>query len=190
MLNLAWDCHIRASSCVKGRKGQALKPKTADLLATAFLNMLEELNLSAKQLAEVILKIPISAKYRKLTQETSKAVLAGKLRLNPEPTKEQRKQVLAMIAAFKKAPQTMRPFLKKAIKDLPRSRSGPDRKLTPDEEITACMQIASLRGGEYSNRQIIQQIAHKNSVSERTMYRIWAKCNPNRKKKNPTVADR
>lgn len=181
---MAYNCHIRTTCCVK-RLGESLKQKTADLLATAFIDLLEESRVSASEVLEVVLGMPISAKQKKAARQASIVTWAKRLRSKPEPSNEDKAKALAMMAALKNMPQQMRPLLKKAAKGLPRSKSGPRNKLTAENEIIACARITSLRG-QYSDRDAIQQVAGKNGISERTMYRIWRKHRPIRKS-NTTV---
>lgn len=160
-----------------------MKQETADLLAGAFINALEETGIVSSGILENLLNTPISAKYKKLFRQTSRATFAQQLCKAPEPSKADLEKALTMIEVLRSAPQQMRPLLRKLAKDLPRARSGPRNRLTAAEELNACVQITSLRS-MYSDREAIQQVARKYGVSERTMYRIWRKHRATKKQLN------
>lgn len=158
-----------------------MRDKTANLLAEAFVDMLGGVKVSATQVLEAMLGAPIHPRFKKLARIGQKAGLAQALKSIPEPDKQTVAKALALIKTYKTMPQQMRSVLKQAVKGLPRARSGPQNKLKQEKEITACAEIATLRA-DYSNREAIHQVAVKNGVSDRTMYRIWRKNHP--KKKN------
>jgi hypothetical protein len=159
-----------------------VEQKTAELMAGAVMDLLEDVNVSISDLAEALLGTPIPKKYKQLVRQSSKVGLAQALRSRPEPTPEQVKEILAKFEMLKKTPQLMRPLLRKAIKDIPRSKSGPKNKLTAEQKMLACGEIM-LRRSEYSDREAVQQVARKYNVSERTMYRIWSKQRARKKTK-------
>ena len=170
--NVAYNCLIYGDHYVKALGSPALEKQTADLLAGAFFDVLEEIGLSTSAIFEAILETPLPAPSKELARASTRAAFAQKLRSLPEPSKEHREKALAMIASLKKTPQQMRPLLRKVAKELPRARSGPKKKLSAETEILACSEVDSRRT-VYSDREAIQQVARKFKVSERTMYRIW-----------------
>ena len=104
------------------------------------------------------------------------------LKKNPEPTKAQVMETVAMIRAYKNAPHNLRSLIKQKMKEMPHAPGGPPRKIKPQEEKTVCSEIIALRA-ELDTRGAIKRVAAKRGVSERTIYRIWGKHYPNKKAK-------
>jgi hypothetical protein len=90
-----------------------------------------------------------------------------------------------MINGFQRAPQTMRALLKQRLKELPRARGGAPRKVKIEEELAVCAEVSALRA-HCDTREAIRRVAAQRNVSERTIYRIWGKYNP-KKKRNTRV---
>jgi hypothetical protein len=159
-----------------------LKKQTADLLADAFIALIEKIGVSASEVYEALLRAPIPEEYKSIAHQSSSVGLAQKLLPLPEPSKEDITKALAMIGALEKMPQLMRPLLRKAAKELPRTKGGPRAKLTYEQKAVACAEILALRS-EYSDREAVQQTARKYRVSERTIYRIWSEYRRRRTRK-------
>jgi hypothetical protein len=149
-----------------------LKQKTADLLAKAVTDVLEEMGISTTEVLEATLRMSIPPEMKEVARQAPIVGLAQALRQKPEPTKEELKEVLSRLTAFKTMPQHLRAIYKEAKKGLPRARSGPHKKLGPERKATACGKVTSLLG-QYSSREAIKIVARENKISERTMYRIW-----------------
>ena len=149
-----------------------MKKETADLLANAFIDAVEEMGLSVSKVLEATLGMPISSEMKEVARQAPRVGPAQALRQKPEPTKEDLQEALSRIKSFRTMPQHLRAAFKEAQKELPRARSGPRRKLDPERKATACGKITSLLG-RYSSREAIQIVARENGVSERTMYRVW-----------------
>jgi hypothetical protein len=98
----------------------------------------------------------------------------------PEPSKAQLVETIAMIRAFKSAPHKMRSLIKQKMKEMPHAPGGPPRKIKLEEEKTVCSEIIALRA-EVDTREAIKRVAAKRGVSERTIYRIWGKRYPKKK---------
>src|SRR5580700_2378590 len=122
-----------------------MEQKTAMRLAGAFLDLLGNVNVSISDLAEAMLGAHIPTKYKNLVRHSSTVGLAQMLRSQPEPSHEEVADVLARFEILKKTPQLMRPVFKKAMKELPRSKSGPRERLNADQKARACAEIMLLR---------------------------------------------
>jgi hypothetical protein len=162
--------------------GQALKEKTAKQLADAMEAMLEANNMSANEIFEVMLGPSFSKKFRQMARIGYKAGWMHLLRSQPEPSKAQVNETLAMLEGFKNVRHRMRSLLKQTVDKLPHAPGGPPRKIKPEEEKIVCTEINSIRF-EHDTREAIRRVAAKRGVSERTIYRIWGKYNPKKKKK-------
>jgi hypothetical protein len=158
-----------------------LKDKTANQLADALVKMLESNHLSAEEVLGAMLGAPIPAKYKNLVEIGYKAGLKHKYKSLPEPDKDKLAEALAVIAAFKSAPQRFRTLIKARIKELPHGAGGAPRKVKLEEERTVCAEIQALKAN-LDTRDAIRQVARKRRVSERTIYRVWAKYYPKKKK--------
>lgn len=99
----------------------------------------------------------------------------------PEPKKEKLLHALAMINALKGAPHQARKLFMKVAKDLPHAPGGPLKKIKSEEEVTVCAEIIALRP-EMDTREAIRLVASKRRVSERTIYRIWGRYYPKKRK--------
>jgi hypothetical protein len=164
--------------------GDALKQEIAVRLAEALARTLETVGLSATEFAGAMLGIPIPEKEQKLVQMGYKAFLTQKFREMPEPSKAQLDQLLTMINAFGSAPQNLRSWMKHKVKELPHSPGGPPRKVKLAEELAVCAEIQA-NIVEYGTREAIRQVARRRKASERTIYRIWGKYHPKKKKARP-----
>jgi hypothetical protein len=159
----------------------AVKDKTADLLADAFEGMLAEHGLSAANMVGALLGVPIPPKHKKFARIGLKAGMRPMFKKLPEPTKEQMSEVLATLEVLKRAPQKMRKIFMQTAKQLPHALGGPPRKIQPEKERTVCTEILALRD-EYDTREAIRRVAAKWDVSDRTIYRIWGKFHPKKKR--------
>lgn len=158
-----------------------MKEKTANLLADAFEKTFEAVGLSATELAGIILGMNIPAAYKKFVRMGFKAPFKHYFMRQREPSKRQLTQVLAMVEGLRIAPHKMRSLMKQTLKTLPRARGGPPRKVSPEEEKLVCAEIVALRS-QYDTREAIRQVARKRGASERTIYRIWGKYYPKKRK--------
>jgi hypothetical protein len=158
-----------------------MKDKTATLLAETFEAMLAEHQLSATEILGMLLGAPVPPKLKKLARFGFKAGLKKVFKKMPEPRKEKVTEALAMISALKGAPHKIRKMLTQAVKELPHAPGGPPKKIKPEEELTVCAEIASLRA-EHDTREAIRRVAAKRHVSDRTIYRIWGKYHPKKRK--------
>jgi len=110
-----------------------------------------------------------------------KGYFKHKFRQMPEPNKNQLAQLLTIIEGLRSAPYKMRSLLKQKVKELPHVPGGAPRKVKLEEELTVCAEIQALRV-EYDTREAIRIVARKREASERTIYRIWGKYHPKKKK--------
>jgi hypothetical protein len=162
-----------------------MKENTIELITSEFTEMLEATGLSAAQLLAGLLETPIPKRYHKYARIGYKAgwksIIRAQLKSKPEPKKAKLAEMLAMIRAFKSAPHKMRTLIKQKMKEMPHPPGGPPRKIKLEEERTVCAQITALRA-ECDTREAIRRVAAKRGVSERTVYRVWSKYNPKKKK--------
>jgi hypothetical protein len=158
-----------------------LKDQTAKQIADALEEMLEATGFSATQVLGAMLGAPVPKAYQRLARIGYKAGFRSAFKKNPEPDKAKLTEALAMIRAFKSTPHKMRTFLKQTIKNLPHAPGGPPRKIKPEEELFICTEIMGLRA-ECDTREAIRRVAAKRRVSERTIYRVWGKHYPKKKK--------
>jgi len=172
------------NSCVNSEEA-SLKEKTAKRISDALLEMFDATHMSVTEIFEVILGSQLPKKYRRLAQIGYKAGWVHIFKSRPEPNKAQLAEILAIIEGFKNAPRKMRNLLKQAVKNLPRDPGGPPRKIKPEMERTVCAEITGIRP-ECDTREAIRRVAAKHRVSERTIYRVWGKYNPKKKKKSPS----
>lgn len=162
-----------------------MKEKTADLLASALIDTLEAAGLSATEVFEGILGMKVPAKYRGHVGIGYKAYYARQFKKQREPDKNEMAQVLAALTALRSAPHRIRSLIKQKLKELPHAPGGSPRKIKPEEEKTVCAEIQAIRV-DSDTREAIRQVARKRKVSERTVYRIWGKYYP-KKRKTPTA---
>jgi hypothetical protein len=168
-------------SYVNSGSGDVLKNKTADQLADALTEMLESNHLSAAEVIAAVSGAPVPAEFKNFAQIGYKAGFRRKFKSLPEPDKGKVAEALAMIAAFKSAPHKLRALIKKRIKELPHEPGGAPRKVKPEKELTVCAEIQGLKVN-CDTREAIRQVARKYQASERTIYRIWGKYYPKKKK--------
>jgi hypothetical protein len=143
--------------------------------------MLETAGLSATEVLGVMLGSPVPKPYQRLARIGYTAGWKAIFKKQPEPSKAKLAEALALIRAFKSTPQKMRTLLKQTIKKLPHAPGGPPRKFAPEEELSICAAIMGLRA-EYDTREAIRIVAAKRQVSERTIYRLWGKHHPKKRK--------
>jgi DNA-binding NarL/FixJ family response regulator len=158
-------------------EGFLLKEKTAERLAKAVEELLEANRMSAEEVLKAMLGASIPPKQKKLAQVGYEGGFKAAFKKMPEPSEDMLNEGLSMLKALKSAPHKMRSLLKQRVKELPHAPGGPPRKLTTEEEKTACAEVAALRS-EYENREAIKRVALKRGISERTMYRIWRRHHP------------
>lgn len=158
-----------------------MKDKTAKQLADAITEMLEANQLSAAEMVGAILEAPIPTKAKNLVRIGFKAFYKYKFKSLPEPRKNQLDEALAMMAGLKSTPHKFRALLKQRIKELPHEPGGAPRKVKLEEELTVCAEIERLRA-ECDTREAIRRVARKRGASERTIYRVWGKYNPKKRK--------
>jgi hypothetical protein len=171
--------------------GYALEDKTANQLVNAVTEMLEANRVSVAEMIAIILDAPVPSKLKNLAKIGFNATFKHRFKSLPEPNQNELAEVLATIAAFKSTPHKFRALLKQRLKELPHAPGGPPRKVKPEEEKAICMEIQALRG-QYDTREAIRHVARKLAVSERTIYRIWGKYYPKKKKLSlpPSSRDR
>jgi hypothetical protein len=162
-----------------------VKDKTAELLSETLEGILAECGTSATDIIGALLGTPLPPKERGLARFGLKAGMKGMFKKMPEPTKKELSQSLAILKAFRGSPQKMRKVLMQTAKELPHALGGPPRKVQPEEERTVCAEILALRD-EYDTREAIRRVAASWHVSERTIYRIWGKYHPKKKRIQPT----
>jgi hypothetical protein len=158
-----------------------MKEKTADLLAAAYEEMLEEYHLSVENLFKLLSVTPLPPKYRKAIRIGAKGGIRGVLLKCAEPRKDQLNEALAIFRMMRTAPHVFRKVLMQTAKELPHARGGPQRKIKLEEERAVCAEIIALRA-ECDTREAIKRVAGKHGASERTIYRIWGKYYPKRSK--------
>jgi hypothetical protein len=158
-----------------------VKDKTATKLADAFEAMLAEHRLSSTEILEVMLGAPLPSRHKKLARIGFKAGLKHLFKETPEPKKEKVTEMLAMFSVLKGAPHKIRKMLMQGAKEMPHAPGGPPRKIRLEEEITVCAEITSLKA-EHDTREAIRRVAAKRHVSVRTIYRIWGKYHPKKRK--------
>jgi hypothetical protein len=159
----------------------AMKEKTANLLATALVDTLEAAGLSAIEIVEGLVGTKVPTKYRGRVGIGYKAYFVQQFRKQPEPNKNDMAQTLATLTALRSAPHKIRSLMKQKLKEMPPPHGGAPRKIEPEEEKTVCAEIQAPRV-DSDTREAIRQIARKRRVSERTIYRIWGKYYPKKKK--------
>jgi hypothetical protein len=146
--------------------------------------MLASMGFSATEVLGAMLGSPVPKQYQRFARIGYRAGWKAAIKKSSEPSKEKLNEALAMIRAFKNTPQKMRTLLKQTIKKLPHAPGGPPRKIKPEEELIIYTEIMGLRA-DCDTREAIRRIAAKRHASERTVYRIWGKYHP-KKKKSPT----
>jgi hypothetical protein len=150
-------------------------------LFEAYVTVAEGFLLKEKTAERLVLKAMLGAsippKQKKLAQVGYEGGFKAAFKKMPEPSEDMLNEGLSMLKALKSAPHKMRSLLKQRVKELPHAPGGPPRKLTTEEEKTACAEVAALRS-EYENREAIKRVALKRGISERTMYRIWRRHHP------------
>lgn len=159
-----------------------MKDHTAEILAEALEGLLKESQMSAAEIMEALTGVQLSPKERKFVRIGLKAGIKHTFKKSPEPTKDQLSEALAMLNALKGTPHKVRKLLMKVAKDLPHAPGGPRKKIKPEEERTVCAEIIALRA-EYDTREAIRRVASKREASERTVYRVWGKYYPKKKKR-------
>lgn len=158
-----------------------LKDKTAEILASAFEDLLKENQMSATDIMKALIGVELSPKEKKFVRIGFKAGIKHTFKKSQEPTKDKLSEALAMINALKGTPYKVRKLLEVVAKDLPHAPGGPRKKIKPEEETSVCAEIIALRP-DCDTREAIKRIASKRGVSERTVYRIWGKYYPKKKK--------
>ena len=158
-----------------------LRDETAERLANALEELLAEYQLTAAEIMKVFAGAPLSSKEKKVVRIGLKAGMKESFKEYPEPSKEKLAESLALIKALKDSPHMARKLLIGTGKQLPHAPGGPLRKIKPEEEGTVCAEIMALRP-HCDTREAIQRVASKRGVSERTIYRIWGKYYPKKKK--------
>jgi hypothetical protein len=159
-----------------------MKTTTAILIVNEMEKMFEATGFSATQVLGAMMNSPIPKPMQKMARLGYKAGWVSIFKSKPEPTKAQLAEMLAIIQAFKNAPHNMRSLLVQRVKELPHPPGGPPRKVKPEEERTLCAEIIALRP-ECDTREAIRRVAAKRQISERTVYRIWGKHYPKKKRK-------
>jgi len=152
-------------------KERVMKDETAKQIADTAEQVLKEIGISVEEIFKVTLRVPLSAKHKKLARIGVRHSLVEALKTAPEPTKSQRAEVFRLIEALKTAPYQIRSLLIQRAKALHHAPGGPPKKLSPAEEGLICAEVAALRG-ELGNREAVRRIAREKHVSERTIYRI------------------
>jgi hypothetical protein len=158
-----------------------LKDKTAERITEALESFLAKYHLSGSDIMAALLNSPLPPEGKKYARIGLKAGIKASFTEFPEPTKEKLLQVLAMINALKEGPHQARTLFMKVAKDLPHAPGGPLKKIKSKEEATVCAEIIALRA-EMDTREAIRRVASKHGVSERTIYRIWGKYFPKKRK--------
>jgi len=159
-----------------------VKDKTANLIVDELMELLEVTGLSAAEVMEGVLNAPIPKPYLKFVRMGFKGGWKSLLKKNPEPSKAQLTETVALIRAFKNTPHKLRSLMKQKMKEMPHAPGGPPRKIKPEQEKTVCSEILELRA-ELDTREAIKRVAAKRGASERTIYRIWGKHYPKKKSK-------
>jgi hypothetical protein len=158
-----------------------VKNETVNQLVDELIELLETAGVSAAELMEGLLEAPVPKQYLKFVRMGFKGGWKSILKKGPEPTKEQVAETIALMRAFKNAPHKLRSLIKRKMKEMPHAPGGPPRKIKPEEEKTVCSEVIALRA-EVDSREAIRQVAAKRGVSERTVYRIWGKHYPKKKR--------
>jgi len=158
-----------------------MKEKTVSQIVDELDELFEVTGLSAVEIMQALLEKPVPQRYRKFVRMGYKAGWISLLKSNPEPTKAQIAEAIALIRTFKSAPHKMRSLIKQKIKEMPHAPGGPPRKIKLEEEKIVCSEIIALRG-EVDTREAIRRVAAKRGVSERTIYRLWGKRYPKKKR--------
>ena len=161
-----------------------MKDKTVNLIVDELLELVKVAGLSAVEVMQFFLAAPIPKQFHKFIRMGYEDGWKALLKQEPEPSKAQLAEALAMIRAVKNAPYKMRSLLKQKMKEMPHAPGGPPRKIKSEEEKTVCSEIIALRA-ELDTREAIRRVAAKRRVSERTIYRIWGKHYPKKKLKKP-----
>jgi hypothetical protein len=159
----------------------AVKDQTVNQIVDELEEMLEVTGFSATEILGAMLGSPLPAPYRKMALIGYKSGLRSVFKPKPEPSKAKLTEVLTMIRAFKITPHKMRTLLKQTMRKLPHPPGGPPRKIRPEEELTICAEIMGLRA-ECDTREAIRRVAAKRHISERTVYRVWGKYHPKKKR--------
>ncbi len=159
-----------------------MKDKTIDLIVDELENMFEMTGMSAIEVMQGLLEVPVPKQYRKFVRMGYKAGWKSLLRPKPEPTKDQMAQIITIIRGFASAPHKMRSLIKQKMKEMPHAPGGAPRKIKAEEEKTVLSEVIALRA-EVDTREAIRRVAAKHGVSERTIYRIWGKRYPKKKRK-------
>lgn len=157
-----------------------VKDETANQILDELMQLLEATGFTAVEVMEGLLETPVPKQYRKFVRMGLTGGFKSLLKQNPEPTKEQVAEAIAMMRALKNAPHKMRSLIKKKMKEMPHAPGGPPRKIKAEEEKTVCSEVMALRA-ELDTREAIKRVAAKRGVSERTVYRIWGKHYPKKK---------
>jgi len=152
----------------------------------ALTGMLESVGVTGEETLRVILQFSLPKKEKayakKLLRAGFEAALTEDLKAQPEPTEAQIAQVMHTMEALEKSPSQIRRFLLTKGKELPHDVGGPPKKLpTVSQEKVACAEVFALHG-DLTHREAIHLVALRHKMSDRTMYRIWLKHNPKRKK--------
>jgi hypothetical protein len=158
-----------------------VKDKTVNQIVDELDELFEITGLSAVEIMQALLEVPVPNKYRKFVRMGYKAGWKSLLRPKPEPSKAQVDETIAIIRAFKSAPHKMKALIKQKMKEMPHAPGGPPRKIKPEEEKTVCSEVLALRA-EVDTREAIRRVAAKRGVSDRTIYRIWGKRYPKKKR--------
>lgn len=162
-------------------RGVFLKDKTAERLAEAFEDLLAQSQLTATEIMKALVGAPLSSKEKVVVRIGLKGGMKQTLKKYPEPSKDKLSQVFAMINALKGTPHKLRELLEETAKELPHAPGGARKKIKPEEETTVCAEIIALRA-EYDTRDAIRRVASKRGVSERTVYRVWGKYHPKKRR--------
>jgi len=158
-----------------------VKEKTVNLMWDSIEDSLKTLGISAKDFIEATIGVNIPINFNSLVNTGYSEYFKNVLRKQPEPEPGGLALTLAGLKTLKSSPHKIRSLLRQRIKELPHAPGGPPRKVGLDEEKTVCMEIRALRD-RYDTREAIRQVARKRNVSERTIYRIWGKYYPKKKR--------
>lgn len=142
---------------------------------------LEAHRLTVEEFMAAFWEHPYPAKHKALVRPAQRASLIAMLKIASEPRPKDLRRQLEMFAALKASPEKMRTLLQQRIKELPHSRGGAPRKVELRDERLVCTEIEALRP-EYDTRGAIRIVAGRRGVSERTIYRIWGKYHPKKKR--------
>ena len=153
------------------------------MLAEGIEGLLVQYRWSAADILEAITGASLSSKeMKKFVHIGLKAGIKRTFKKSPEPSKEKVEEALALIKALKDSPHMARKLFMETAKKLPHAPGGPLRKIKPEQEVTVCAEIIALRA-HLDTREAIRRVASKRGVSERTIYRIWGKYHPKKKKR-------